>query len=310
MSTLTYTTEQLIQTVRLRARIPNVSVLGTTDDDIVRILNEQMKTTILPGVLKPLEDHFVRRYRQTITAGTMRYRVPHRAAGLRLKQLYYLDSSNERILLPRISSMEIHKYSGSGATEPAGFLFEGSNILLIPDNSSTITGTLEYVFYMRPSDLVLSSEYRVVQSVDSTTQITLSESVPITWLGGLLYDVHGTTSGAELKCWGRAMDSIDGTVITFASAIDGSVYGDTPVAVGDYFCLENTAAVPPVPVELHVPLAVSAAAAIVAPINPDLSMRLENDFGRMMAALGYVIDIRLEGPPPSLTKKNRLFGES
>ena len=51
--------------------------------------------------------------------------------------------------------------------------------------------------------------------------------------------------------------------ITFDTAIDGSVFGEDPIEVGDYVCLTNEAALPGVPRELHPTVAKVAAANIL-----------------------------------------------
>jgi hypothetical protein len=163
-------------------------------------------------------------------------------------------------------------------------------------------------FFMRPGDLVTSAEYRVIQSVDSTTQVTLTAAAPSTWDSTYTYDVHSPSSGGDVKVWNRSC-TVEDTTVTFDAAMDGSVFGDYPVEVGDYFTIQSTAAVPALPVELHIPLALTTASSIAMPINPDLAVKLDEEFQRMMAAAGYLIGKRLESPPRSLSVRNPAYGD-
>lgn len=307
MPALIYTSEELIETVRNRARLPNVSITGITDDDILRVLNEQMKAFLVPGIMKPQEEHLLRTYRMTLgTSGV--YRIPPRASGLKLHTLFHIDENGNRGTIPQMQWKDVPKNTDDSATTPIGVIMEGAWMRLLPMDSTCFTGSLEMTFFLRPGDLVLEDEYRVIQTVDSTTQVTLTEAAPATWTGTYTYDVHSPSSGGDVKVWSRPCTIEDATV-TFSTAVDGSVYGDYPVESGDYFTIQSTAAVPALPVELHIPLALTTAASITAPINPDLSTRLDEEFQRMMAAAGYLIGKRLESPPRSLSVKNPAYGD-
>lgn len=292
----TYTTEQLIQSVRLRTRIGTAQIPGARDSDIIMILNEEMKTLLLPALMKPKEDYFVRGTRITMTSGTAKYRIPSRASGLKFRAAYHVDSnSNRSEPLKRVTRLDMNSVPTGTSTTAVAFVLEGPYIVLLPDQSATFTGFLELYFYMRPGDLVTLDNYFKISSVDSTTQVTLEDNVPAEWTTADLYDVHSESSGAEVKCWDRTVSSISGNTVVFSSAIDGSVWGDYPVVAGDYFVIAGTAAVPALPVELHTVLAAAAAAALAGPLDPDLAGKLERDVARMLAAAGYLFDVRAEG---------------
>jgi hypothetical protein len=308
VSALNYTTEELIATVRLRARIPNSQIPGTADADIIRLLNEEMKTRLVPGVMKAGEDHFLKTFLVPITA-TSRYRVPSRAVGLKLKAIMHVDGSGSRLKLSRISRLEASRLAGPGSGTPTAFFLEGPSIVLVPE-TGTYSGSLELTFYQQPGDLVLSDEYFKIVTIVSTTEVTLEASVPTSWDATQTYDIHSPYSGAETKCWNRAVSTVTGTQVIFSELIDGSVYGDAPAEVGDYFVVNRTAAIPALPLELHVPLAVAAASTLKRPLDPEGAEMLRRDLSEMLAAAGYTIDKRVESSPQSASKPNPMYGDS
>lgn len=291
-----YLTEDLIRSVRLRTRIGTAQIPGARDSDIILLLNEEMKTLILPSLLKPKEDYFVRTFRIDLVAGKSRYRIPPRAAGLKLRAMYHLSSTGSRSrTMKRQTRMDRINFAQEVDGIPSAFLLEGAYIVILPDEGSAYSGKLEVEFYMRPGNLVDSSEYFKIASVDSTTQITLESSVPSEWTTAYIYDIHSSESGCEVKAWDRTVTSISGSTVVFASPIDGSVWGDYPVVAGDYFVKASTSAMPQLPSELHTVLALASSAALTGPLDPELSAKIQMDLQRALSAAGYLFDIRAEG---------------
>ena len=115
-------------------------------------------------------------------------------------------------------------------------------------------------YFFRPGDLVTSSNYRIVEGVNLTTKtLTLNSNVLATWTTGKKYDVHSAESGAEIKLWSASVTTASAKTLIFTDAIDGSREGTAAVEVGDYVTLENEAAIPALPRELHPALAQAAA---------------------------------------------------
>lgn len=302
-----YTTEQLIQLVRHRARLPNTSILGSTDADIIRVLNQRMHTTLIPGLMKPKEDYFMRMARVPLVSGIRRYKIPARAAGLKLQSLRYQDSNGNARKLDRIEAELASEYVSSSTT-PAAFYVEGQWITLVPDVGS-YSGYLLLGIFLRPGALVASTSYRTIAQVVSSTVVTLASDAPTDWGGGTLYDVHSAESGAECKVWNRTLDDLSGTQVTFSEAIDGSGFSDLPVAMGDYFVVAGTAAIPALPTELHVALGLLAAASLLMPLNPENAMAIQEEAIQAMRSAGYIVEPRVDSSPPSAGKSNPLYGE-
>jgi len=247
-----FTADEIITYARDIGKIPDTSATGTEDSDLLRFLNDFLQTTIAPAIMAKRADYFNRQYRTALSASTSRYRINPRAMLGCERDVRYVNSDGYRSpTLEQVSIGDVDQLSESTSSDiPSGFYIEGNYIVLFPSLGSGATGYLEEVFPMRPSELVLATNTRVVESVSSTT-ITLTAAVPSGWDTNDTFDIHSPYSGAELKCWDKAASTVSGTTITTTTAIDGTLTGEYSVAAGDYVCLAGECAVPAVPYEFH-----------------------------------------------------------
>jgi hypothetical protein len=303
---LGYTGEQLVTRIRNLGVIPNTGSTGSKAADILGHADEALRTYLLPELLSLREDYFVLRSRTTLVPGQAKYRIPPRASFNKLRDLWWV-SGNDRVQLDPIPEEELDRYNGSGSSIPSGHIVEGNDVLLIPDRSPAFTGELEFVFFARPGDLVLSSAARQVQTVDPGTKtVTFASNVPTSWSNSLRFDVHSQHSGAELKVWDQPVISASGNTVVFTNPIDGSVYGTKAVEVGDWVVLADDAALPALPKEMH-PLLVRASALHFAESAGDAQQAkvhaqlLEKALGKVLK----VMETRVEGKPIRLGGRGR-----
>jgi hypothetical protein len=289
-----YTGDELIETIKTRVAVPNTQATGTADADLLRLVNEEMKTEIVPFVIRHMEDYLVVTEEISLVSSTNLYRIPSRAVGQKLRELKYKASSSDReVDLSRVSREWANRYAGSSGA-PTGFYLEGNHIRLVPDIGSA-TGSLVVSYFFRPGDIVTESDVRIVSSV-SGKQVTATAALPSGWVSGSKFDIHSPESGAEIKAWGLTVDTISTPTITFNEDIDGSTRGTKAVAAGDYLCLENEAALPALPKELHPILALSACLSVAELLGDlDAIKYLEKSLNRKMVNANSLLEDRVEG---------------
>ena len=258
-----YTADELIQLVRDEARIPDTAATGNADADILNRINETLSSYLYGMVMEVKEEYFLRTTRQTLSSTEERYKIPARAMYQKLRDLKWAETETggfSPLAHRNIGDLD-QEYAGlSTASRPSAFYVEGNHIHLWPN----LEGALAFLamsFYFSPGDLVLQSNVRTVTVVDAANKkITLNDAVPTTgsaaWDTNISYDIHSPDSGAEIRkfeaaCTLIADPSSSTPDMTFSTAIDGSIFGEDPVEVGDYVCLTNEAALPGVPRELH-----------------------------------------------------------
>jgi hypothetical protein len=269
-----YTAEELIDIVRARAGMGDAATEGTTDSDILNILNEEAQCTLYPVVQRAREEYFLTREKTTLVSSQSLYRIPARAMQQRMKAVVFIDSDSNRTPLIQIPVAHQCDYSSTDTTttDPIGYSIEGNYIRLLPLDNTGWSGYLEVLYFIRPSELVLSTACRQITNVNTTTGVVTIAASPTTWDTGDTYDIHSGSSGSELKAWGITCSAINvaTTEFTFTAAdINGSTVGRFPVAVGDWLCLSETAALPGLPRELHPVLAQAAACRFLESTDPE-----------------------------------------
>lgn len=262
MAARLYTGEELIAIVRQRVPLNDANTEGTTSPDILNVLNEEALTSLYSVVMRAREEYFVASELITISSATSRYRINPRAMHQKIRDLIYRPDSTTRHRLHRIQRDFRARYGvNENTSTPSGYDFEGNHILLFPDVGAQFSGQLEVSFFFRPGEIDLSTNCRIVQSVNPATGlITMTDDVPLTWTTALRYDFHSPYSGAEIKAWGLAASAVGGTgtedKATFAIAdVNGSTYGRYAVEAGDWCCVSEKAALPGLPREYHPALA-------------------------------------------------------
>jgi hypothetical protein len=299
MSARQYTAEELIASVRLRARVPNVKASGSTDPDLLRLLNEEQWNELVPWLMRQREEYYVVEERIPLVAGKTKYRINHRAIGQKLRDIVLVDNANDnrRQMIPRINREE-RPYHDTPYTarEDEGFFLEGNNIVLVSVDA-TANSMLEVAFFFRPGEIVMSTAARKVLTIDTATKtITVDGVIPSDWTNADLFDIHSAKSGAEPKMWDQVATTVAGETLIFTSAIDGSAFGTQAVEVGDWVCLAEEAALPALPRELHPVLAQAAVCRVVEAEGDTEALRNHSaKLNRMLEQSISMLDFRVEG---------------
>lgn len=143
----------LIADIRTRSMLPDQSI---SDDDLLRFLNGEISTYILPLLLKVNEEYLVTTSDTPVTTGTSVYDIPENAVGGKIRGVLYASPGQGFRSLPRIEPTDYQNYSyGSG--EPVAFMVQGDTIILSPENPSG-GGTLRFSFYARPAPLTSTGD--------------------------------------------------------------------------------------------------------------------------------------------------------
>ncbi len=146
---LIYTAEQLIESTRNLAMIPDSGSTGSEDADILRTINESVRVQLIPRILKLREGYFVRRERITLGTG-YKYRVPERAMYDKVQNVWYIDDTGTRQVLAPVPPIDAVMFPEEGTSgEPVGYYLEGTQICLHPMGTTTFTGSLEVIWVVR-----------------------------------------------------------------------------------------------------------------------------------------------------------------
>ena len=309
---LTYTAEELIETVRLLGMLPSVGEIGQDDDDVVRHLSEFLKSRLVPEMIRIREEYYVVTERLPLSGSVSRYRIPARAVGNRLRDVLFVTAAGDRRTIWPIPRERLAAYNTSGTTtEPTGYYLEGNRIVLVPALGAA-AGWLELSYFFRPGDLVKSTQARQVYAIPNSpaNTVTFTTSVPASWVAGIHVDIHSGMSGAEIKIWDKEAVVAGANYLTFTDAIDGTVFGTDEVVPGDWVCMTGEAAVPGVPLELHPILARGACLRLATALNDKESIEIHSKFlqDEMRGALA-IVENRIEGRPLTISTEGAIVWE-
>jgi hypothetical protein len=190
------TSSTLLDTIKREAFIPvNQSTL--TDDDLLDMANQEVRIGMMPSIMQYHQEYLVRSDTPTpIVVNQASYAIPYRAVGGKVRELFYLDNSNNLCLMSRISPDHKPYYQQSAIQNNyLHYFLEGDSVLLMPFVNSSPVGSLVFSYYMKPNELVDESRVATILTIANTntsgaiTAITAAASAVITSPN------HGLTSG-------------------------------------------------------------------------------------------------------------------
>jgi len=273
---LRFLTEDLVDSVKRRSLVP-VSQTTFQDSDIIALANEEMGITIVPDIQAVREDLFLASKDVTVVGGTTDYKLPERAIGSALKSLLYGTNSDSLWELPKIHLTRTMDSITSG--QPDSFFLKGDSVSLSPTPSGS--GLLQMWYYMRPSEIVPTSETSLITAVSNDgTNVTLTVGTDLTGILSttLDADIYNAKSPAVIKAIDVSIGSITSSTIVVPT-VDVLIDGVLQVEVGDSIALAKTANTLFVPVEFHPVLAQAVSCRLLEALG-DLN-KLQSGIGKL-----------------------------
>jgi hypothetical protein len=169
------TTNDLIEAVKRKISFPT-SQATFTDQDIVKFANEEMFISQVPSVLEYHEEYFV--YQKTVPLKTNvnRYAIPDRATGMKLRDLFFQDSNGNLVEMVRVNADDrafFQRNVGANTTVYKFFL-QGNDVVITPSVTSDPSGSLLFVFFLRPNQLVVNSRAASINGFNQTITVNSS----------------------------------------------------------------------------------------------------------------------------------------
>jgi hypothetical protein len=301
---LVYTSDDLVAEIRNLGMLPNTGSMGFEDEDILAHASAVLQSKIVPEIMRVREEYFVATTRIDLTDNQSYYRIPSRAIGNKLRDLFWIDSDGYRQRIDPILREELDDWNSTGVEDPQKFYLEGNYVVLVPNLTTSPNGSLEVAFYFRPGDLVPTSSARTITNVAGSV-VTCDSDVPASWTTANTFDIHSYQSGGDIKCWDLTASAV-GPVgneekVTFTSAIDGSVHGTKVPEVGDWLCLAGEAAIPAIPRDFHPVLVRGTAMRIAEAAGDAQQVQIHSQLFQADLSIALsMLETRVEGRPPRI----------
>ena len=286
-----FTSTGLIAQIKRRALIPTSQNLFTSSD-IIDMLNEELQNRIVPYIMNVREDYFLT-YNEITQDGTQtKIDIPYDAIGNKINQItLYTATTNDSFFatIPRLSPSQINDYFG-------GYYIEGNKIKLYPKAISS--GKLRIYYYKRPSEIVESTRWSIVSTINTNTSIVCSTNLPANITTGSNIDIV-----KNIQPW----DTIKKTIAGIVSGATVNLSDTSDISVGYYVCSKDESPFAQIPQDT-IPLLIQSVVVRMMEYMGDTNGLQAGllTYAQMESDNRGLISPRVDAQPKKISVKNRL----
>lgn len=245
------TASVLIEGIKRRASIPENQATFQAED-FLAFADEEQLLGIVPNIMSLHEDYFLFEINVPLVDGQTEYEIPSRAAGNKLRDLQYKPDPKTFIEMSRIGIGDrFANYNDGMLTDIKRYYVKNNKVVVSGSLSASTGGQLCFIFYIKPSQLVLEDRIGVIQGINNLnngqTKLVLN-TMPDNFSTSILYDVYKSESPStilQIDLTPLAINVTDRSV-TFNTA-------DLPsfLKIGDHLAQAGEATIPQIPNEFH-----------------------------------------------------------
>lgn len=211
-----FTSSDLIEAIKRKISFP-ISQVTFTEDDLLAFANEEMMISQVPSVLSYHEEYFVTTLTVPLLARQNKYPIPERAIGMKLRDIFWSDQSGNLFEMTRINSEDRAFFQQNlGATQAIHkFYLEGNNVVLTPSLIDNPTGSLVFVYFLRPNQLVTNDQAAIINYFTETLTVDNTNIVAgdtITIEDQIFTAVSGSPSANEFQIGGTSIATANNIV--------------------------------------------------------------------------------------------------
>lgn len=305
-----YTADKLVERIRKLAQLP-VNNNTFTTEDYLETADEELSMNIVPGIIRQHENYFLYTLEVPMEVGKSRYKIPSRAAGNKLKDLTYKDSSGNIIEMTLIPFEHIADYNGatfSRDNNPVYYILN-DEIVLYPETVVDSTSTLQFTFYLKPNKLVKLDKVGVISAIDTVNKTITLENVPTLFTASKLYDFVTVESPHATLAYDIPITTVNTTtkMIQFPSTYTFP----TRLQVGDHIAIQCETAIPQIPSDLHPMLAHKVAMTCLQSLGDSEGLaNATTKYNEIQSNVATIINDRVEGSPKKIVNRNGFLRQS
>lgn len=243
------TASSLIEGIKRRAAIPENQATFTSSD-FLAFADEELILGLVPSIMLFHEDYFLFEIEVPIQPKVTEYELPSRAAGNKLRDLQYKPDKNTYIEMTRIGiGARFSSFNDGMLTSIKHFYMKNNKIVISQSLAAANSGNLVFVFYIKPSQLVLEDRIGVIININNlnngTTEIVLN-SFPDIFMANLTYDFYKVDSPNTIL-------TIDITPVSINSITKSIIFNNSDIPsllkVGDHLALAGECTIAQIPNE-------------------------------------------------------------
>ena len=293
-----YSSRELIDSAKRKAMIPDTQVTFQ-DEDFLAFANEEMDLGIIPLIMSFREDYYQNTTIVPLERDKLRYTIPYRAIGNKLRDLKYVDNSGKTYPMRRIFVEDLHKFdNGFNDTDTSAYnkyYIENDEIVLVSPPLAGNGANLKIMFYLRPNALVVEDQVAFATSIDRTTGVIALSQIPEKFIVGGLVDFVERRSPSKILKYDIPILSINIPNKTITVAPE---YIDQHFTVGDQVSSAEETALPQLPAELQSLLSQRVAARCLEAMGDQAGLQAATaKIAEIEQKIVPLIDNRVDGSP-------------
>lgn len=308
-----YTTDALLVTLRLLPLMPSVQALFSPEN-LLTVLTFEMNSKIYPMIDNQTEEYFVVRDDIPYNTSKVKFPMPTRALGGKLRGVSFVDSNDNEIRIPRLRPEDImSNVNATGlAINPAlwGFYLQNNDVVLYLGSATGSSSSYKFLrlrYIRQPNILVSVAECARVVSI-AGNNVTVS-NIPSTFSTTVDYDMISGVPNFNALQDDSVCTAISGVIMTFTS-IPVDEMGNPTLQVGDWICLSGQAPVAQIPFSPGYDLLLQLGAAKCLEIHGDVqgfnvAMSQASDMKNYFLS---ILTPRVDANVIRLTTPNALYG--
>ncbi len=298
-----YTSELLIESVKRRITIPT-NQNTFTDRDILRFADEELGLSVVPAIMTLHEDYLLFSEDTALVSNQSEYVIPYRAVGNKLYDLQYVDASGNISTMSRTTAADEPSYRGPYTTNNVySYYVKNNRVVLMSTQGENPTGSLRFVYYIRPSSLVPTREVGVISNINRDTGEVTVTALPASFSTSTRLDLYKQKSPHTILSIDLLASSVNPSSKTLTFSTD-----DIPGELGDQIALAQECAIPQIPSDLHVFLAQKTAERILEAQGDTEGLKIAMaKSAEMEIRAGTLIDNRVEESPVKLINRSSIL---
>ncbi len=297
MNSADFDTNELVEAIKRYAFLTSAS--GLTTDEILSYATGELRTSVTALLKSIREEYLIVPLDISITSSTIA--APARAVGAAFRTVGWVVGGVS-YEIPRIEPERASQYLAQSASMPAGYMFQGNNIVLLPSQTS---GTVRVSYQQRPGKLVLPDACGLISAVDTGAGTVTITQRPSTFTNSAVYDFVSSTPNFvayEVDVNTVAAMTWSGNTVTFSPKPSWL----SEIDVGDYLCLAGETCIPQIVVELHDYLAQSTAYRIAQAVGLDRAPQIQQNLADKKADVIMLLSPRDDGSGRPIISKSRI----
>ena len=295
-----YLTEDLVEQIKENTST-EFAQSRFSQSTIIDLCNQESIKRIRPIISNMQKEFFVISTNLTLAAGDKHVRLPKRASGRGLREIY-LTIGTDRYNLVQITREQATQEEVTAQGMPRSFYFEADSIVFTQPVDQEMT--LHLILEISPGKLVESTSVTTISSVDFDTGVVTVAGTPTGYGSTVEYDfIQQLGYGNSVLSVGITPVSVVGTTYTFTPA-------ELPrtLKAGDYITLAGFTPVPNMPDEAVVAL-VHAVSCRVYRLRGDFNS-VKSEQEELQNAILYLqqaLSDRIEGQRPVVQSNANLL---